>query len=468
LLFAQEDKPQSQGSQIIARMQFEEIELNIPEVGREVTRVELANGLVIYLYEDHRLPLFNIRTLVRCGQIFDTPEKDGLSGLVGTVMRTGGTNTINGDSLNVLLEYIGGSLETGVGDESGSASLSILSKDIDLGLQLYADLLRNPAFPEEKLDLAKEEIKTNIKRRNDHPRSINSRYFYKILYDNHPYGRILEWATVKDISRDDLMKYHQRYYLPNNIIIGISGDFDTQGILKKIEEHLGDWEKSSDAVSVFPDVAYEFHPGVYQIKKDINQANIRMGHLGIKRDNPDRYAINLMNYILGGGSFTSRMTSKVRSDEGLAYSVGSSFNIGSRDYGTFNAYCQTKSSTAFKAIDLMVKEIERIQNDGVTPEELHDAREAVINRFIFNFDNAGEIVSRLMSLEFNDFPSDYYKRYLDYYRAVTIEDIKRVANEYLHPDQLSFVIVGNPDDFDQSLETFGQVTDIELTDPVLD
>lgn len=465
LVFAQSDPPKSAGSKIIESMKFGEIELNIPEVGRDVERVVMDNGIVIYLYEDHALPLFNIYTSIRCGAIYDPAEKDGLSEIVGRVMRTGGTKTIGGDSLNILLEYIGGSLETGIGDEVGSASLSLLAKDIDLGLKLYADLLRNPAFPQDQIDLVKEEIKNRIKRRNDKPGDITRRYFNQILYEDHPFGRVQEWATIKSITRDDLEQYHKRFFVPNNVMIGVTGDFNSPEIIAKLKKLLGDWKKSDAPLPGVPAVQATYQPGVYQIKKDINQANIRMGLLGIKRDNPDRYAIDLMNYILGGGSFTSRLTSKVRSDEGLAYSVGSRFSTDGRDFGTFFAYTQTKSSTAYKAVSLMLEEIKKIRDEGVTEAELAEARNSTINRFIFNFDNSGEIVRNLMSLEYDGYPLDYYNHYLGYYRSITLDDIKRVAGEYLKPEGMSIILVGNPELYEKPMDEFGPITNIELVNP---
>ncbi|MEW5925252.1 MAG: pitrilysin family protein [Candidatus Zixiibacteriota bacterium] len=466
--FAQDNALKSPGSKIVESMKFGEIALNIPEVGRDVERVVLDNGIIVYLYEDHSLPLFNIFTNIRCGAIYDPDDKDGLSEIVGRVMRTGGTKTISGDSLNILLEFIGGSLETSIGDEAGNASLSLLSKDIDLGLKLYADLLRNPAFPQDQIDLVKEEIKNRIKRRNDKPGDITRRYFYQILYESHPLGRVQEWATIKSITRDDLVNYHNRFFVPNNIMIGVAGDFNSLDIMAALKKFLGDWKKSDSPLPDYPAVSTVSHPGVYQIKKDINQANIRIGELGIKRDNPDRYAIDLMNYILGGGSFTSRLTSRVRSDEGLAYSVGSRYITDSRDFGSFFAYTQTKSSTAHKAVRLMLEEIKKIRNEGVTTAELEEARSATINQFIFNFDNSGEIIRNLMSLEYDGYPLDYYNHYLDFYRKITLDDIRRVANEYLKPENLTIILVGNPDLYEKPMDEFGPVTNIDLVNPIIE
>jgi predicted Zn-dependent peptidase len=465
---AQTVPTRSVASKVIDSLSQGKIELTIPKVGAGVDRVALDNGLVVFLYEDHKLPLFNISATIRCGGIYDPLEKNGLSGLVGTVMRSGGTKSISGDSLNVLLEFAGASLETSAGTESGSASLSVLSKDTDLGLRLLADVLRNPVFPQDKLDLAKTDLKNQIRRRNDNPGRLVSTYFSNTLYGDHPYGRILEWSTVKGITVPDLIDYHRRFFVPNGIILGISGDFNKTELLAKIREYFGDWQKSSQPLPEKPAVSLTYRPGVYQVRKDINQAYMTIGELGIKRDNPDRFAVDLLNYVLGGGSFTSRLTSRVRSDEGLAYHVGSSFSINSRDYGTFAADCQTKSSTAYKATKIITEEIANIRKDGVTEQELKDAQNSLVNRLVFNFDTASDIVRSLMSLEYDGFPPDYYEKHLDNYRKVTLAEIKQVAQKYLQPDKLTYIVVGKPETFEKPLTEFGKVTNIEPPKPAIE
>jgi len=251
-------------------------------------------------------------------------------------------------------------------------------------------------------------------------------------------------------------------------MIAISGDFDSKAIVEKLKSLFGDWARSTDGLPSPPAVQTAVHPGVYEVAKDINQAYINIGQLGIKRDNPDRYAVQLMNYILGGGSFTSRLTSRVRSDEGLAYRTGSSFDINSPDFGTFNAYCQTKAATAHKAIGIMMEEIRKIRESGVTAQELTEARDAAINRTVFNFDTPGKIVRNLMSLEFDGWPMDFYKTYLDNYRKVTVDDIKRVAQKYLTPDSMTYVVVGKAETYDKPLDDFGKVTVTELAEPNLE
>jgi predicted Zn-dependent peptidase len=456
------------GGKLIAAFEYDPIEWQVPKVGTDVERYEMPNGLIVYLKEDHKLPEFRISARIRCGSIYDTPEVDGISGLVGTVMRSGGTTNLPPDSLNNVLEFIAASIETGISSEAGSASLYCLAKDIKTGVELFADVLRNPAFDQDKLDLAKEQIRKSIKSRNDQPGPIVSREFERCLYGDHPWGRVLEWKTISPLGREDLMAYHKRCFVPDRTMFGITGDFDSGKIKKLLEEHFGDWKPSGEPMPEAPAVDMTFKPGVWFIEKDVNQTNIRFGHLGIKQDNPDRYAISVMNFILGGGSFNSRMTSKVRSDEGLAYSVGSRYQTGEKDYGAFYAYTQTKSETTLKALNLMIAEVERIRDGEVSDDELALAKDSYINRYVFQFTSSDQIVSQLMSLEYDERPLDLLEVYLDNVRAVTKDDVHRVAREYLHPDKISYVVVGKKEELDGDLATLGSVTEIELKDPVVE
>ena len=462
-----EGGPQSVGGKQIAAFTYAPIDWQVPRVGKDVERYVTTNGMVIYLKEDHTLPEFRINAQIRCGGIYDAPEQEGLSSLAGTVMRSGGTASIPPDSLNALLEYIAASIETGIGMESGSASLYCLTKDTETGVKLFADVLRHPAFREEKLELAKEQIRKSIKSRNDNPGSIVAREFDHTLYGEHPYGRVLEWATVKAITKDDLAAHHRRYFVPDRIMLGITGDFPSGKIKKMIEKYFADWKQESEPLPAVPTVAKEFKPGVFFVEKDVNQSNIRFGHLGVTEDNPDRYAISVMNFILGGGSFNSRMTSRVRSDEGLAYSVGSRYDTDSRDLGAFYAYTQTKSNTTLKAMRLMKAEVERIRSGAVTDDELALAKDSYINRYVFGFTSAGQIVSRLMGLEYDDRPRNELETYLDNVRAVTAADVERVAQQYLQPDKISYMVVGKRAELDGDIAEFGEVKEVPLVEPVV-
>jgi zinc protease len=455
----------SPASKVIANMKFPELQWKVPEVGKDVIRSVMPNGMIIYMKEDHTLPIINAHALIRTGSIYDSKENMEVADMTGSVMRSGGTKTFSPDSLNTLLEYISGSVESGIGDESGSVSMSVMSKDLDIGLKIFNEVMRYPRFDTAKIALEKSQIMESIRRRNDRPGGIIRREFAHVLYGDHPYGRILEWDYVKNISRDDLIAYHDKYYYPNNVMIAFSGDFNSKDLMKKLNKVFDDWKKGDIKFTPMPPVDYTMKPGVFVINKKLTQANIDVGQLGIKRDNPDRYAIALMNFTLGGGSFTSRLMSRVRSDEGLAYSVASRFSTDGRDYGTFVAYAQTKTASTHRVLEIFMEEFNNIRDKLASQQEFETARDAYINNFVFQFDSPGEIVDRLMSLEYDGYPADYYQKYLDNIRAVTREDMKRVADEYLKPDQMTIMVLADTSKIVGDLHDFGKVQYIQLEDP---
>ncbi|MBU1320603.1 MAG: insulinase family protein [candidate division Zixibacteria bacterium] len=462
-LYAQSTR--SEGSKLIDQLEFSDISWNIPKLGVDVVVDTLPNGMVLFMMEDHRLPVFNIRSLIRTGEIYMPEDRMGLIDLVGTVMRTGGTTTLDPDKLNEELEYLAASVETSIDNESGSARLNCMSKDVDRGLELFADVLMNPAFNQERIDLQKDKMKESIRRRNDSPGSICGREFNHLIYADHPYGSILEWEHVRDVTREDMLAFHKKYYVPNNVWLGITGDFSIDEIKAKVASTFESWKSAEIDLSKKKKVNPAPKPGVYLIDKDLTQSNIRFGQLGVNQYSPDRFAISIMNYILGGGSFTSRMTTEVRSNMGLAYSVGSRFSTGSTDLGSFYAYCQTKTETTYKAVSEMVRQINSMKEAEVTDFELNSAKDSYINSFVFNFTDPSSIVAQLMNLEFDGMPRDYYDTYLNNVRSVTKQDVLAAAKKYLDPKKMTFLVVGNSEGFESPLDEFGTITMLELKEP---
>lgn len=453
-------KPQSKGAEIIAELESKPLKFAPPKAERMV----LDNGMILYLLEDHSLPLFNIIASFRTGAIYESAEKAGLASLTGHVMRSGGTSSRTADQVNEELEYIAASVETGIDRESGSASLSVLKKDIDKGLEIFADVIMNPAFPEDKIKQRKDELIESFRRENDSPGQIVFREFRKLVYDkNHPYSRKVdgEPETVESITRDDMIAFHKKYFRPNNVIMGISGDFNKDEIIKKLKTALASWEKAEIDFPEVPKVAETFQPSVNYIEKDINQANVVLGHIGINRTNPDYFPVQIMNFILGGGSFTSRIPGKIRSTEGLAYSVYSAFHT-PMDLGFFFVSCQTKLETTAKAISIAIDEIRKIRKTPVDDEELELAKDTFTNQFIFRFTTSSAIVGQMVDIEYNDLPLDYLDTYVDNVKAVTKDDVLRVAKKYLHPDKTILLVIGKKDKFDKPLSKFGKVNAIEL------
>jgi predicted Zn-dependent peptidase len=445
-------------------------DLKTPELGKLVVpkaeRHQLSNGMVIYTLEDHELPLVGGRALIRTGSIFEPAAKIGLGEITGTVMRTGGTASMDGDALDEALESRAASIETSVGANSGTASFSCLAGDLDQVLGLFADVLRRPAFAQDKLDLAKVQARSAISRRNDDTFEVTAREFRKAIYGaDSPWARQSEYATVDAITRDDLQAFHAMFYHPNNLILGVWGDFDSAELMQTLERVFGDWPRDDRPLPPKPPVPETTSRSVFQVDKtDVTQANIRIGHMGVRHDDPDVYALEVLSEILGNG-FSSRLFRRVRSDEGLAYFVGASFVPAYDRPGLFAVYGGTKNQSVHRSLSLMLEEIERIRQEPVEQQELDNAKAGLLNSFVFNFDSKREIVSRQIQYAYYDYPADFLDRYQPGISAVEIDDIQRVAHEHIHPDQFVTLVVGKTDEFDQALDDFGTITELDITIP---
>ncbi len=427
-------------------------------------RVVLSNGLILYLLEDHELPLISLQVMIRTGDIYEPQDKIGLAGLTGSVMRSGGTQKRQSDEIDESLDQIAAHLSVSIGSLSGSASLDTLKKDFDFGLTLLADILMYPAFEAEKLTIAKNSILEGIRRRNDRASAIATRAFWKQLYGkDNPYGRDASIETIESITQADLTAFHNRYFAPNNVIMGVTGDFKKEDMIAKIEQAFAKWAMKE--VLTFPAVApvVERKKGaIYKIIKEIPQTQVRIGHLGIRQINPDFYALSIMNDILGGGGLTNRLFQDVRTRQGLAYSVGSVFRPGKLERGFFLAYGATRTEATHQAISTMISHINKIREEPVSDVELKRAKDAFLNSFIFSFSSPSQIVGRQMSLAYFDLPPDYLEQYRANVEKVTKEDILRVAKEHLHPDRLIIIAVGDEARFDKPLSAFGEVEELSI------
>lgn len=424
--------------------------------------VTLENGMTLYIMEDHELPLFQAFAYIRTGAIYEPEDKLGLAGLVGRVMRTGGTKQWTGDELDEELEYLAASVETAIGQDAGTASVSSLSKDMDRAIEIFADVLMHPAFRQDKIDLAKQRTIEGIRRRNDNPGSVAYRAFRQVVYGkDSPWAREPTIETIEGITREDMIAFHQKFYHPNNMMLGLTGDFNKDDIIAKIERAFEGWESVEIQFPDVPRAEETFTSGPYYVEKDITQSNIWIGHLGIHMLNPDWYAVRVMNRIFGVGAMTSRLGKEVRSNRGLAYAVSGAVTIGP-DRGIFYAMCQTKAQTTAEAISAMMEVIEHMRTDPITDEEFNTTKERLTNSFVFEYTSSEQIVERRMWLKYYGFADDYLENYLSNIQKVTKEDVRRVAQEYMHPDRAAIVVVGNETQFDQPLSTFGEVRNIPL------
>lgn len=313
-------------------------DIKMPDI-REVT---LANGMKLFLLEDHQLPLINISSIIRTGSVYEDPQKIGLTSITGECLRTGGTTTKTGEQIDEELELIAANVSTGIGADSGSAGLSVLKEDFDKGLAIFADILMNPVFAEDKIELAKIRQRTAISRRNDSIGSIASREYSKLIYGPaSPYARQTEYATINSITRDDITAFYKKYFCPNNFMLSVCGDFNTDEMIRKIDNAFKGWQKSNLKIPPLPAVSYQYKFTVNEVtKNDLNQSSIYIGHIAGLMSDPDYPSLVVMNRILGSG-FTSRMFRNIRSRMGLAYSASGNFSAGYNYPGLFYVACQT-------------------------------------------------------------------------------------------------------------------------------
>ena len=432
---------------------------------QQPTRLQLANGMIIFLQPDHELPLITAVARIRGGSISEPANKTGLGDLYGEVWRTGGTKTKTGDEMDDFLEIRAAKIETDNESDSTSISLNCLKGDFDAVFELYLDLLHNPEFRDDKLALAKQQMYTSIARRNDDVESIVHRESLIIGYGkDNPYARMPEYATVAAVTRQDLVNWHQQYLHPNNIIFGITGDFDPKQMEARLRQVFESWPKGSQAQT--PKIKFsEPKPGYYLVQKsDVNQTTIAMLDLGIERSNPDYFAVTVMNHIFGGG-FSSRLFNNLRTARGLAYSVGGGVGYGWTHPGLTDLVMQTKTASTIEGIEGIYGQIDDLFKDPPTAEELKRAKDDILNGFIFQFDTPEKVLREKMAYEFYHYPLDFLERYRSEVEKVTAEDVERVAKKYVHKDQLAVLVVGNSADFDKPLSTLGPVTNVDITIP---
>jgi len=442
-------------------------EFDFPKLNKikmpEIKEKTFDNGLRVFLVEDHDFPTIDIQAAIGAGSMYEPAEKIGLAAMTGMVLRTGGTKNMTGDEIDKELETLAASIETSVGLNYGVLQISSLKEDIDRVLPIAVDILQNPVFAEDKIELAKVQLRAVIARRNDNVRQIQSREFTKVIYGREsPYARHTEYATIESVSREDLIAYHKKFFHPNNMIMAVWGDFKAKEMMEKLEQTFGTLEPAELDIPPTPEVSYDYKTTINYIdKQDLNQSNILMGHIGGRYDNPDYPALLVMNQILT----MDRMFKKIRSDEGLAYSVWGYYGVALDHSGVFNAGAQTKSQSTVYAIRLMIKEIERISQEEVTDEELNRGKDEFLNSYVFNYDSRAKIINRMLTLAYFDYPLDFMDQIKNGVESVTKADVLRVAKEYMRPDKLQILVAGKKQDFDEPLSVLGEVNEIDITIP---
>jgi zinc protease len=460
-------QPSSQSSQQSSEQTWQKIPIpKLPEFRPEQPkRIELPNGMVVFLQEDHELPIIDGTARIRGGERSVPASKTGLTDVYAEVWRTGGTKTQTGDQLDDYLEQRAAKVETGGGGDSTSVSWSCLKEDLDDVFRVFEDVLKNPEFRADKIEIAKKGMYDGISRRNDDPSQIAGREAAKLVYGaNNPYARTAEYATVAAITRQDLIEWHGKYVHPNNVILGVVGDFDSVKMEARLREAFASWPRGEAAKD--PKIKLDpAKPGYYEIDKtDVNQSDIQMVGLGITRKNPDYFAVSVFNEAFGGG-FSSRLFGDIRTTKGLAYAVGGGVAAGWDHPGMLRLMVRTKSNTTIESILALDEEIADLGKRPIDDEEIKRAKDSILNSFVFRFDSPEKVLQEKMAYEFYGYPLDFLENFQKGIERVTKEDVARVAAKYLHSDQLAVLVVGHVSEFDKPLSSLGTVNKVDIAIP---
>lgn len=427
---------------------------------------ELENGIRFYLVEDRELPLIDLTVLVRTGGILVPDDKVGLQNLTGAVMRSGGSVNYPDNELNRMLENRAAEIETEIGFSSGSARMNVLANDFEALLPVFLDVLVNPAFPEERLQLAITQQRSSITRRNDDQGSVANREFQRLIYGQQSkYARRIENATLSNITKQDVLDFHKQAFVSRNMMVGVTGDFDVAEMRALLSDAFAVVPAGDASLLEFPPVDYNLDSGIFLVDKpDVNQSYVLLGHIGGMRDSPDYAALQVMNRVLSGG-FSSRLMQVVRSELGLAYSVFGSYGSGLYFPGTFSAGVMTQSDSTSAAIEAIVAQIRRLQDEPISDAELRDTKDQFLNTLVFQYPGISAVLRERMNNDYAGLPPDTFEQLVAQIQQVSVADVQSVAQRYLRPDTLRILVVGNAAELGDQLERFGNVQSVDISIP---
>ncbi len=413
----------------------------------------LSSGIPVIVVEDHTLPLIRIGVTLRIGSFLDPADRVGLSSLTATMMRDGGAGERDPEELDERIDFLAAQISASSRDTEARASLRTITPVFEESLDLFFDVLTHPRFDEARFSVRKENVREDLKQRNDDADSLLGREWDFLVYgEDHYLGRRMKAAHLDAITPEDLRDFHRRYWRPEHMVWSVSGDVETSEILETLEARLADWPAAGDAAAVDWPPPHEMRnpaPGIYHVEKDIPQGKVRIGNLAPRWDdweNPERAAIQVMDHILGASGFTSRIMRRVRSDEGLAYGAGGRFGFNPLGPSAYTMGYQSKSPTVALAAAIALEEVERMRDEPVSADELELAKRSLVDTFPRRFESAQARAGIFANDAFLERDHGYWTRWREQIEAVTAEDVMAVAQKYLRPDEMVMLVVGIWDD----------------------
>lgn len=420
----------------------------------------LSNGIQVYFLEDRELPLVNLSAYFSGGAIHEPADKTGLASMTGTVMRSGGTPTHPGDQLDEALEFLSASVETRITDEYAFAGANCLRKDLSTVLDIFADVIMNPAFPADKIELAKNQSRDAIRRRWDQPMTGANLLFTEALLGGSPWGRRTTAKTLTAITRDDLVTFHHSVFAPNNMYIGVSGDLSRDEARTMLEQAFKGWARHEVKLPSVPELTEKADGTIFYAYKDTPQANVMLGHLGARNHVPEEAALDVLNEVFGGDGFTTRLMREVRSNRGLTYGIYGGVYTGT-DRGLFRISSQIKANHFVEAVQIVRGIINDLKTKPVGEEEIRIAKNSLINGFAFQFERQETIPDLYILNKMKGYPENYFDTYVASIEKLTRADLQSAAQKYMDPDKMIVTVVGDEKRFDQPLSTLGKVKTID-------
>lgn len=422
-------------------IEFEKLEFTPPRAND--FRRMLSDGTVVYVAESHEFPLVKLSVTFKGGDSLDPEGAPGLASVMARMVREGGAGDMNPGMFDETLDFLATEVSVSAGNTFTTARMNSLSDNFDESLKLFVTMLRKPAFDKQRLEVAKARLLESLKQRNDNASSILAREWKAMLYGRTHFEASQPTAlSVEAINREQLQTIHDKILHPGNMIVAVSGDFAIEEMLEKLSKAFSGWERGAVASNPKTPKAV-LVPGLYHVQKDIPQGKVVLGKRGIVRDDPDAIPLLLLNEILGAGGFTSRLMQKVRSNEGLAYSVRSILSQRVEYPGAFQATFESKNPTVALAAKIVFGEIALIRDQPVSDAEIEVAKQGLIETFPRQFESKPATLQIFVNDEWTNRPKDYWRTFREKVSSVTKEDLLRVAKKHLDPSQMAILVVGD-------------------------